>query len=127
MRLSNPRARSVVVAVMLLLAGCGKESTVGLIRDVATEARPKPRVQIMIRASAEEATPQDLELLRSIEDRIERANIGRLISSGSAAGYLHLTIEVEKTADAIERLRRVLQSAGVLDRASFRVTTDREK
>jgi hypothetical protein len=124
MSISNRRARSVFLLSVLFLVGCKKASTIDLIHDVAAEARTKPRIQVMIRASAEEATPQDLEQLRSIEDRIERANVGRLINSGSAAGYLTLTIEVEKTADAMEKLRGVLKSAGVLDRSSFKVTTD---
>jgi hypothetical protein len=125
--ISNPRAReaqSLLLLSVLLFAGCRKASTIDLIHEVATEARKKPYVQVMIRATAEEATPQDLELLRSIEDRIERANVGRLVSSGSAAGYLNLTIEVDKTAEAIEKLRGVLKAAGVLDRSSFKVKTD---
>ncbi len=81
----------------------------------------------MIKASADEATPGDLQLLHSIEDRIDRAHVGRLLNSGSAAGYLNLTIEVEKTADAIEALRRVLRDAGVLERSSFSVTSDQPK
>ncbi len=116
------RARRLVLLIVLL--ACRKEATVDLIKDVAVEVRTKPRVQVMIRASAEEATPEDLELLRSIEDRIERAHIGRLVSSGSKAGYLNLTVEVEKTAEAIEQLRRLLQAAGVLERSSFLVTSE---
>src|SRR3977135_2946252 len=103
----TPGMRKLLLLAVALLAACGKSesSTVDLIKTVAAEARTKPRVQMMVKISGEQATPDDLALLKTIEDRIEQAHIGRLISSGSEAGYLNVTVEVENTATAITQLR----------------------
>jgi AMMECR1 domain-containing protein len=108
----------------IALVACAKGermSTADLVKQVATEARPKLRVQVMIRASADEPTAADRALLRSIEDAIERKNVGRLVSSGAESGTMFVTVEVEKTADAIATLRTILEAAGVRDRSSFKV------
>jgi hypothetical protein len=124
--ITDARFRGLLL-LLALIAGCRKGATVDLVKEVATETRTKPQVHVMIRASADEATPQDLELLHSIEDRIERARIGRVVESGSAAGYLNLTVEAEKTAETIEKLRSLLRAAGVLERSSFRVSAGDEQ
>jgi predicted TIM-barrel enzyme len=113
------------LALLLLLAiGCTRAEKPGdLLRDVASEVRTKPRVEVSVKLDHEEATAADLQLQRSVEDRVERENVGRLVSSGTRAGYLFITVEVEKTADAIEKLRAVLRSEGLLERSSFRVIT----
>jgi len=109
--------------LLFALVACAKNesSTVDLIKTVAAEARTKPRVQVVMKMTSDVAMPDDLALQRSIEDRIERAHIGRLVSSGLEAGYANITIEVENTATAITQLREVLRDAGVLARSSFKV------
>jgi hypothetical protein len=109
---------------VLIVGACSKSermSTADLVKQVATEARTKLRVQVMIRASADEPTAEDQALLRSIENAIERRNAGRLVSSGTEAGFLFVTIEVENTADATTTLRSILKDAGVLKRSSLKV------
>jgi len=96
-------------------------STADLVKQVAGEARPKMRVEVVIRASADQATPEDQALLRSIEDAVERKNVGRLVSSGTQPGQLFLIVEVENTADATTTLRSILKTAGVRNRSSFKV------
>jgi hypothetical protein len=109
--------------LLFALVACAKNesSTVDLIKTVAAEARAKARVQVVMKMGSDFATPDDLALQRSIEDRIERAHIGRLVSSGSEAGYMNITIEVENTATAIAQLRDVLRDAGASPRSSFKV------
>jgi len=112
------------IVLVLLLIGCAKsEKPADLVRDVASEVRTKPRIEVSVKLDQEEPSPAEIGLQRSIEDRIERENVGRLISSGTRAGYLFITVEVEQTADSIEKLRNVLRSAGVLERSSFKVFT----
>jgi hypothetical protein len=110
--------------IVLLLIGCAKSerpAAVDLIHEVAREVRTKPRIEIDLKMPQEQPTPADLDLQRSIEDRIEREHLGRLVSSGSHAGSLFIIVEVEQTADAMEKLRSLLRSAGVLQQSSFRV------
>jgi hypothetical protein len=112
---------------LLIVAGaiaCGKgenSSTVDLIKTVVTEARTKARVVISVKMAADQPTPDDLALLKTIEDRIEKAHIGRLVNSGTEAGFMNVVVEVDNTADAITRLRKEAQGVGVLERASFKV------
>jgi hypothetical protein len=113
--------------ILLLLIACAKSerpAAVDLIHEVANEVRTKPRIAIDVRLPQEQPTPSDLDLQRSLEDRIEREHIGRLVTSGSHAGSLFIVVEVEKTADAMEKLRTLLRSAGVLKQSSFRVIAE---
>jgi hypothetical protein len=113
-----------ITLFVLALAACGKsEGTIDLVKTVASEARTKPRVEMDVKTSGEVATPTDLALQKTIEDRIEQAHIGRIVSTGTEAGYLKIVVEVENTADAITELRRISQTAGVLNRSSFKVSS----
>ena len=69
--------------IILLLAACGEHSkpAVDLIHDVASEVRTKPRVEVSIRLDHDNPLPADIQLQRTIEDRVERENIGHLVSS----------------------------------------------
>lgn len=115
------------VVLLLLFAACRREASAidEVMRGVSSELRPKARVQVIVKASAEEPTAADLALRKSIEDRIEQENIGRLVSSGAGRGFIDVTVEVENTAEAISRLRKVLQSLDVLPKSSFRVSAPR--
>jgi predicted TIM-barrel enzyme len=118
------RNRILVVLSFLLVCACAKSermSTADLVKQVAAEAQPKMRVEVMIRVLADQATPEDQALLRSIEDAVERRNVGRLVSSGTEPGQLFLIVEVENTADATTTLRSILQAAGVRNRSSFKI------
>jgi AMMECR1 domain-containing protein len=117
-------AATVVGFAMLSVVACAKSERMpvsDLVKQVAADARTKLRVQVTIRASADEATTADKALLRSLEDAIERQKVGRLVSSGTQPGEMFITVEVENTADAIATLQSILQKAGVRDRASFKV------
>jgi hypothetical protein len=110
--------------LILILFACGKNetsSTVDLVKTIATESRTKPRVEVSVKLNGEQPVPEDLALQKTIEDRIEQAHIGRLISSGSDSGYMNITVEVDNTADAIAKLRTILRNAGALNRSSFKV------
>ena len=110
--------------LLFVLLACGKNetsSTVDLVKTIATESRTKPRVEVSVKLGSDQPTPDDLTLQKTMEDRIEQAHVGRLVSSGSNAGFLILTVEVDNSADAIAKLRTIAQNAGVLDRTSFKV------
>lgn len=115
-----------LLAAFLLFAACGGnepgvQSATEVAREVTTGMRAKARVQVSIKASAEEPTPEDLELRRRIEDRIEQENAGRLVSSGGGAGFFDITVEVENTADGIDRIQDILRALEVRRETNFKV------
>jgi hypothetical protein len=91
------------------------------MKEVASDVRDRPRVVVLVRLAAEEPGPDDRRLLKSLEDAVEQQHVGQLVVSGSAAGVMNLTVEVENTAEAITKLRAILRSAGALPRSSFKV------
>ena len=106
------------VFVLLLLAGCQAKEAVNLVKDVSTEMRGKSRVQVIVRTEEE-----DLTLRKALEDRIEQQGIGRVISSGAGAGQIDVTVEVENTAEAIPKIRKILLEMCVLPRANYKVVS----
>ena len=119
----SPRSCHVLLRdalLLLILVSCGKEK-MDLIHDVAANIKAKPRVEVTVKLNQDEATAADVALQKSLEDAVERQNVGRLVNSGTRPGQIFVTVEVEQTADAIEKLRKILLNAGVLDRANFRV------
>jgi hypothetical protein len=120
--MAHHRVMRRMAIVFLFSLACTKgEKPADLIHQVAEEVKTKPRVEVSIKLPKDDPTPADLQMQKTIEDHIERQNVGRLVNSGSRPGSLFITVEVEQTADAIEKLRTVMRSEGVLDRASFRV------
>lgn len=98
--------------LLCLLAACGDSSEV--IRDVTAGLRTTSRVEVSVKA-------EEADVQKTLENRIEQENIGRLVSSGLAAGYYQVTVEVENTADAIPRIQDILRSMDLDRDAKFRV------
>lgn len=111
------------LALVILLAACGKDDPTTLVRDVATEVKDKPRVQMIVKIATEQPSAEDLKLRTSLEDRVDNERIGRLISSGGGSGQMDITLEVDNTADGIAKLRAIALDAGVLKQTSFKVLT----
>jgi len=111
------------LVLIFLLVACSKSErpAIDLIHEVAANVKTKPRVEVSIKLPQDAALPADLQQQKAIEEHIERENVGRLVNSGTRPASMYITVEVEQTADAIEKLRNVMRSEGVLDRASFRV------
>ena len=122
----NGRMRMKSAAILLLCIACGKNessSAVDLVKTIATESRTRPRVEVSVKLNGEQPAPDEIVLQKTIEDRIEQAQIGRLVSSGTNAGFINVTVEVANSADGIAKLRSILQTSGVLNRSSFKVTS----
>ena len=104
------------VFIVLLLGGCQAKEAIDLVKDVSTEMREKSRVQVIVRTEEE-----DLTLRKALEDRIEQQGIGRIVSSGAGGGQIDVTVEVDNTAEAIPKIRKILLELGVLPKASYKV------
>ena len=123
--------KSVLLPSLILVLACGGtepgvQSATEIAREVTTGMRTKARVQVSVKASAEEPTQEDLELRKKIEDRIEQDNIGRLVSAGGGAGFIDITVEVENTADAIDKIQEIVRSLDVAREASFKVLPEEQ-
>ena len=120
------RLSSRLLLGLLLLTACGRnetgvQSASEIIREVASGIRTAHRVQVSVKASAEEPAPEDIEIRRSIENRIEQENIGRLVSSGGGAGEIWVVVEVDNTAEAIPRMQEIVRSMDLARQSSFKV------
>ena len=110
-----------VLLTFVLLTACGGESATEAVRQVATGLRETYRVQVSLKASAEEPTPEDLALRKKLEDRIEQENIGRLVSAGAGSGQMDVVVEVEDTAETIPRLQKIVKELGFARQADYKV------
>ena len=113
--------KSLPLVIALLVLACARKESVDLLKTVASEVKEKPRVIVSVKLDGEQPTKAESALQKTIEDRIEQSHIGRLVRSGSDAGVMTIVVEVENTADAIAQLRRILQDAGVVNRAAFKI------
>lgn len=120
----------VIPALIVLLACGGNEpgvqSATEIAREVTTGMRTRARVEVSVKATAEEPTADDLALRKRIEDRIEQENVGRLVSAGGGAGYMNITVEVENTADSIDRIQDILRSLEVDRETNFKVLPEQQ-
>jgi hypothetical protein len=122
--------RALLPSLMLVLS-CGAnepgvQSATEVAREVTTGMRSRARVQVSVKASAEDPGQEDLDLRKKIEDRIEQQNIGRLVSSGGGAGFVDITVEVDNTADAIEKIQEIVRSLDVARETSFKVLPEKQ-
>ncbi len=120
--------RFVPLCLLLLLA-CGKsevtaEDAEKVVRETLAEARTKDVVKIQVRLEKSEMpSAQDLELRRKIEEAIEREAIGRIVVADAGVGHIDISVEVSSTADAVPRLRDLLETFGVLDRSTVSIAS----
>jgi hypothetical protein len=120
--------RLVVLSLLLpLCAGScqrkepGSSGLLDFIHQTLEQARPRTRVQIDIRCEKVNASASELQLQQSIEKRIEQDHLGRVVDDGAGPWYVRINVEVNETATSIAKLRAILQSAGILNRASVKI------
>ena len=119
--------KRALVLFALLLAACGKsdvtaEDAEKVVRETLSEAKDKDVVKIQVRLEKTEMpTAEELELRRKIEEAIEKEGIGRVVLADAGVGHIDVSVEVGSTADAVPRIRDLLESFGVLERATVSV------
>ena len=109
------------IAASLLSVSCKQKESLGeVIHQTVDEARTRPRVQIDIRTEKQDASPAELQLQQSIEKQIEKEHFARIVDDGSGPGYVRINVEFDKKPE-VEKLRAILQAAGVLDRSTVKI------
>ncbi|HEX6096939.1 MAG TPA: hypothetical protein VF432_11490 [Thermoanaerobaculia bacterium] len=120
--------RSVLLLAMLLVA-CGKtemtsEDAEKVLRETLSAAKKKDVVKIQVRLEKTEMpTAEELELRRRIEEAIEQEGIGRVTVADAGVGQITVSVEVDSTADSVPRIRDLLETFGVLERATVSVAS----
>lgn len=122
--------RIAVVLMLLLLLACGnseitKDDAAKVVKETLGEARDKAVVKVQIRLEKSEMpSAEDLELRRKIEEAIEQEEIGRVIVADAGVGHIDINVEVASTADGVPRLRDLLETFGVLERATVSIASN---
>jgi hypothetical protein len=115
--------KRIVLLLALALAACGKsevtaEDAEKAVRETLSAMGQKEVVRIVIRLEKTELpSAEELELRRKIEEAIAKEGIGQLKVADAGVGYVEINVEVESSADAVPRLRDLLETFGVLDRS----------
>jgi diaminopimelate epimerase len=118
----------LTVLALLLACACGEKSDVtakdaaAAVRETLSSARDKDVVKIQVRLEKTEMpTAEELALRKKIEEAIEREEIGRVTVADAGVGHIDVAVEVDSTVDAVPRIRELLETMGVLERATVRV------
>ena len=116
-----------IVPLLLLLAACGKseitaEDAEKVVRETLSAAQEKAVVKIQIRLEKSEMpSEEDLAFRRKIEETIEKDGIGRVTVADAGVGHIDISVEVDSTAEAVPRIRDLLESLGVIERSTVSI------
>ena len=122
--------RILVALILLFLLACGKGEITArdaekVVKETLGEARDKNVVKIQIRLDKTEMpSAEDLELRRKIEEAIEKEEIGHIVVADAGVGHIDISVEVASTVEGVPRLRDLLETFGVLERATVSITSD---
>lgn len=115
--------RRAAAALFLLLTACGKsevtaEDAEKVVRETLSAVGRKEVVRIVVRLEKTELpSAEELELRRKIEETIDKEGIGQLKVADAGVGYFEINVEVESSAEAVPRIRDVLETFGVRERS----------
>ena len=116
-----------IVPLLLLLAACGRseitaEDAEKVVRETLSAAQEKAVVKIQIRLEKSEMpSEEDLAFRRKIEETIEKDGIGRVTVADAGVGHIDVSVEVDSTAEAVPRIRDLLESLGVIERSTVSI------
>ncbi len=119
--------KQILLVALLLLVACGKvevtaEDAAKVVRETLAEAREKDIVKIQVRLEKSELpSAEELDLRKRIEEAIEREEIGRVTVADAGVGHIDISVEVDSTADAVPRIRDLLETFDVLDRSTVSI------
>jgi hypothetical protein len=122
--------KRIMLAALLVLIACGKsevttDDAAKVVRETLTEIREKSVVKIQVRLEKTEMpSPEDLQLRKQIEEAIEKEGIGRIKLADAGVGHFDIQVEVDSTAEAMPRIRDLLESFAVLERSTVSIASD---
>jgi len=100
------------------------EDGVTSAQEGTNDVAGRPHVVVRLKLAGDGmATPEELHLRQSIEDEIEKRDIGSIVDTGSGNGWAHLDVVVADPDEASPRLREILRERGVLDSSVVETAT----
>lgn len=115
---------------MLAVASCGGEHSsstaasdaAAVVRETLAAARPKQRVRVRVRLErAELPAAEDLQLRNTLEEQIDAQRLGTIVSRGEGVGWFDVELDVDSSADAVPRVRAILESMELLEKSSVEI------
>ena len=122
--------KRILLAALLVLIACGKSEVTAddaakVVRETLSEVREKSVVKIQVRLEKTEMpSAEDLRLRKQIEEAIEKEGIGRVKLADAGVGRFDVHVEVDSTAEAMPRIRDLLESFEVLERSTVSIVSD---
>ena len=117
--------RFLAAAPLLLLLACGdvtREDAAKSVKETFTEMRAKEVVTIRVRLEKSEMPSEaELEERRQIEETIGREEIGTVKVAEAGVGWIGMSVDVDSSAEAVPRIRDLLEERGLLERSSISV------
>ena len=117
------RRLTLIITVMLLALACQRKEggVLDAIHQTVDEARSRQKVQIDIRTEKPDASPAELQLQQTIEKQIEQEHVAHVVNDGSGPGYVRINVEVDDKVTSVEKIRKILRTAGVLERSTVKI------
>jgi len=122
--------KRIVFALLVLLTACGRDEVTAddaakVVRETLTEMRDKSIVKIQVRTEKTEMpSAEELQLRKQIEETIEKEGIGRIKLADAGVGHFDIQVEVDSTAEAMPRIRDLLESFALLERSTVSVASN---
>jgi hypothetical protein len=119
--------KRIAAFLFLFLAACGRsevtaEDAEKVLRETLSAVKQKEVVRIVVRLEKTEMpSAEELELRRKIEEAIDKEGVGQLKVADAGVGYFEINVEVESSAEAVPRIRDLLETFGVLERSTVRI------
>ena len=93
-----------------------------VVKETLAAARPKWHVRIRVRLERSELPGADeLKLRDAIEERLDAERVGTIIRRGAGTGWMDVEVEVDSTADAVPRIRAILESMELLEKSAIEI------
>ena len=121
-----------LATILLMLAAvvsCGGEQAstatsdaAAALKETMAAARSKQRVRIRVRLERSELpTAEDLKLRDALEEQLDAQRLGTIVSRGAGTGWFDVELDVESTADAVPRIRAILESMELHEKSTVEI------
>jgi len=121
--------RFAAILLMLAVASCGGERSstaasdaAAVVKETLAAARPKERVRVRVHLERSELpTAEDLKLRDTLEEQLDAQRLGAIVNRGAGVGWFDVELDVDSTADAVPRIRAILESMELHEKSTVEI------